>query len=172
MSDVLQAVKIMKETGMLRPGAHGAATTSPNAPARVTDAEVIENPQTVRPKVEVPIVATNPIVEGVKKYVPIFLSRAKRNHDVEDMAGFLLDELNDEIVPLICANYRPGGLSLTPEFVLQNLIEKSQDPNEVNKIFAFAPELAPYRPWVEAVIASAVKELTEPDAAPENSPVG
>lgn len=121
--------------------------------------------QPVKPSEAVPV-ATNPLVESARAYVPIFLKWAKRNEDPDVAADFLIDELSSEIVPAICANYHPMGMNLSADVVYQQLIDRSQKPEEVEAVFAFAPELAPHREWVLSVIREAVKSLTT-----EESPV-
>ena len=165
MSDILQAVKVMKETGLMQRGGNGAPTQNPPTPAPVPT-------QIIPVKTVLEPIPVNPIAEGLKKYTPIFLSWAKRDEDPDNAASFLVDELHAEIVPLIVANYRPGGVSLNEGFVLQYLVDKAGDENEVEKIFLYVPELASYKEWVRRVVSRAVYELTtapEEDAEAEES---
>lgn len=160
MGDVLQALKLVKEGGLMP--RLGQPPQAPALPAPRRDAPT---PITPTRKVEDVMPEQNPILDKLKTYVPIFAGWAKRNSDIEDAAMFLLDEIQEEIVPLICANYRLVGLFFNPgaEAVLQNLVDRSQKPEELQKIFEFAPELSLHKEWCVKVIAQAVKELTTPE---------
>lgn len=110
-----------------------------------------------------------PIIEKAQSYVPQLVAWASRGKDIEDAAIFVLDEVEAEIVPLVVANYRPGGIKLGNEFVFGELLKKAQDPAQVEAIFTVVPALAPYKEWFTRVIAKAVEIETE---APVEEPNG
>ena len=107
-----------------------------------------------------------PIIDKARSYVPQLVSWASRGKNVEDAADFVLDELDAEIVPLLVANFKPGGMTLSADFVFNELIKRGQDPAQVEAIFTHAPELAPYKEWFTRVIAKAVEFATTQDEAP------
>lgn len=165
LSDLLQAAKILKENGALERLRPAAPAPAPVANPR---AAIVREPAP-KPK-EPETVTTNPIVEGIKKYIPIFVGWAQRGEPVDDAGIFLYNEVNAEIAPLIVKHYRPGGLTLTTEYVIQYLVNASQKPEEVERIYTYVPELAPYRDWVAQVVTKAVQEFTSPDPEASSEP--
>lgn len=161
MSDLKDALEAGKALGLLQPRGPrvlNAPTPAPGAPKTALPAPA--------PAPEAPV---NPIIEEVKKYVPIFLKWAKRGESVQVAADFLVAELQEEIVPLIIANYKIPGITLTETMVLQNLIDRSAKPEEVAAILTFAPDLAPYKEWVEKVVKASVDLLLAPPEKEEQA---
>lgn len=108
-----------------------------------------------------------PIIEKAQSYVPQLVAWASRGKDIEDAAYFILDELEAEIVPALVKNFRPGGMTLSPEYVFGELLKRAQDPAQVEAIFVAAPALAPYKEWFIRVINRAVEIETTPEAPAE-----
>lgn len=174
LSEVLEAVKAGKELGFFDRHRQQPSLPAPGRIASPVAAPIICNPP------EAVMSKPDPIMEKVNGYLPILTAWAKRGEEVADAADFVVTEVVNEIVPVIVENYRPGGLRLNAETILSHLIEKAKDPAEVEKIYAFAPGLMAYRPWVEAVVSEAVRIIEAPsepeppaDLAPEEvNPVG
>jgi hypothetical protein len=176
MSELSQAVKVAGDMGLLNRRGAGApqeakpsAAISPGVQPRgvmghsTVPPAITHNPVPTENK---PVEEKNPIIEGVREYVPTFVKWARRAEEIEVASDFLVGELTSEIIPLIVKHYRPGGLTLSQDFVLQKLVDYSQDPKEVEKIYDFAPELSEFKPWVNAVIAESVKQITTVEAEP------
>lgn len=164
MGEIAQAVKVASEMGLLNRGQRGPAPAPRQAPPpqNLAAGTVVLNPEPPTP-IEEPESPMRPVIDKLKSYVPTFISWAKRDKPVEDAADFLIDELDNEIVPLIVKHYKPGGvITLTREVVWGDLLSKAKDPNQVIAIFSAVPELGAYRSWVERVIAEAVKVAEAP----------
>lgn len=173
MSEVSQAVELFTKVAPMIEARRQGRVAPPRpaaspAPMVAGGAIVTPSPE-LAPEVE-PESPMKPIIEKAESYVPTLTSWAARGKDIEDAADFVLDEIEAEIVPLIVKNYRPGGITLTGDFVFNQLIAKAQDPAQVEAIFVVVPALAPYKEWFTRVIAKAVEFATTPEEA--STPVG
>lgn len=177
ISQIGEAVKVWKDMQVGTAARHRGALPAPApkpappgaaAPAGggVAASNVVTNPPNVQ---EDPPVSSNPIIDAVQGYVPIFVNWAVRGQDVEVAADFLVAELEESLVPLIVANYKPGGLTLSESVVWDQILARAQNPKEVEGIFAVVPQLAPYRLWVEAVVKRAV-EIATADSEQQERP--
>ena len=104
-----------------------------------------------------------PIIEKAQSYIPQLVAWASRGKDIDDAAYFVLDEIEAEIVPALVKNFRPGGMTLSPEYVFGELLKRAQDPAQVEAIFVAAPALVPYKEWFIRVINRAVEIETTPE---------
>jgi len=168
VGELSQAVELFgKVSPMLeaRRRANPAPATRP-ANLAASGAIVMPSPEP-EPEPEDPM---KPINDKIQSYIPGLTAWAARGKDIEDAADFVLDEVEAEIVPLIVKHYRPGGITLTKDFIFGQLLEKANDPAQVEAIFAFAPALAPYKEWFARVIAKAVEFATDQEDAPDVAP--
>jgi len=169
LSELGDAVKIAKELGIMR---------TPHMPQPGTvmiprpQDTAVNPPAFEAPKEDemTPNKDSNSIAESIQKYIPIFEGWAKRNYDPGEASIFLVDELDNEIVPAIQSYYgKTFGMPPSVDTIYSNLIEKSKEPVEIEKIFQFAPALAPYREWCGRVIVEAVAVLTNPVTESEST---
>lgn len=150
LGDLTEAMEVAKKVGFfdrrpgLQPAPPAAALPDPRAAAQ-------------RPR---PVAPTDPISKAVYPYLPLFVAWARDDKPVEDAAKFLLDRLDDDIVPTIM-----NVLDFTEGETWEKLTESAGTPELIAKVFVLYPALAPHREWVEAVIARAV-ELDVYDVAP------
>jgi hypothetical protein len=167
MGEVAQAVELFGKLGPMiaarrqvqgpRPATSPAV--APEVPPNYAAGSVIVNPEAA-PEQESPM---KPVIDKVQSYIPQLLAWAQRGKDVEAVAEFVLDEVDNEIVPLIVRHYRPGGITLNNDLVFEQLLAKTQDPAQIAAIFTVAPALVPYREWFERVIAKAYEYATTQD---------
>lgn len=136
-------------------------------------------PGAVTPGSPIVINKEPPMLPGISKilfYVPKFQEAASKNESHEKWAEFLLTILDTDVVPDLVSAY--GGFlrnnvanGETKEDVAMGLIsDAGKDAHKIEKIFVYAPVLAPYRDWVLAVVSKAV-DLYEngPTDEPETS---
>lgn len=172
IGEVNQAVELFNKVGPLIAARRGQAPprqpqpTTP-APANYATGVVVPAGEVQPTETESPM---KPVIDKAKSYVPQLIAWAQRGKDVDDAADFVLDEVENEIIPLITSNYRPGGIVLSRDVVWNQLLSKAQDPSQVAALFTVVPELVPYRKWFEAVLTAAVAFALDPDGEQEPAP--
>lgn len=133
------------------------ANRLPGAPAGAIPAA----PRLSNPPTKEPAAVSNPILDKVRPYVPIFLAKAKAGADPADAAALLCAAIDNDIMPAVLDTY-----PVSEDLAYGQLIEGAKDPAKVEQIYQFAPELGAYRDWVAKVVLKAI-ELYETDAQPE-----
>lgn len=174
MGELAQAVELFSKVSPLiaakQAARAGVVPANPKLAAPVptnmaTGAVAVPTPDA--PAMEAEPDHMKPIIDKAQSYVPQLVAWASRGKDVEDAADFILDEIENEIVPLLVANFKPGGMTLSPAFVFGELVKRGQDPAQVEAIFTHAPALVPYKEWFTRVIAKAVEFAHADDETPE-----
>jgi len=112
------------------------------------------------PPSEVP--AVNPLIEALRPYLAIFKAKAEKNADKERAANFLLDELDESVIPLIKLHV-PLAAMASDAAVMESLISRAKDPAQVETLFSACPELVPHKEWIVSVIAQAVAIAETPN---------
>lgn len=151
MSEIKDALPILKEIL----AAKNPQRAGIQAPPRVLTATATPTPTSEAPTV-------NALIEALKPYITIFKAKAEKNIDKERAAQFLLDELDDSVIPLI-KKHVPLAAMATDDAVMDSLVSRAKDPLEVENLFTACPELAPFKEWIVAVIAEAVRILETPN---------
>lgn len=165
MDEVSRAVELFtKVSPMIEARRRSAPVALPNpatVPANLAGGAVtVPTPQ---PAEEAEADPMKPIIEKAQSYVPQLVAWASRGKDIDDAAYFVLDEIEAEIVPALVKNFRPGGMTLSHEYVFGELLKRAQDPAQVEAIFVAAPALVPYKEWFVRVINRAVEIETTPE---------
>lgn len=147
ISEIKEGVSLFSQLSELA-AKKRAARGGPTPPAAAP--KPIDNP----PAKEEPPTVSNPIVDVVRTYIPILVRKAERQDPVDEVAEFLLAELESDVIPLI---KRQHPLA-TEDYIWRELLAGAKDPAKVEEIFGFAPELKAHAEWVQAVIAEAVRQ--------------
>lgn len=157
MSEVKEALKLLME-------ARGAVKPS-MIPQQPRSARVLNtsNMPIVSPKEPVPVKQYSPAVNKILFYIPKFEEAAAVGASPEKWASFLVDILDNEVIPELVIQYH--GFA-DEDGIWERLISSAQDEEKINKIFEVAPSLDAYRPWVLSVILAAIAQVSE-DEVPE-----
>lgn len=155
MSEIKDALPILKEILAAKAPQRAGLVPAPARPA----AQITNTPT---PEAT----AVNPLIEALKPYLAIFKSKAEKNADKERAAQFLLDELDETVIPLIKTHVPIAALA-SDAAVMDSLLSRAKDPAQVEALFTACPELVPHREWITAVIAQAVVILETPEASDE-----
>lgn len=150
----IQTMSRMSPGAVPRPGGPAA----PMVPTVVTPGAVIQPPPQERRSMDATTCS-------ILFYVPKFVEAAKAGENVTQWGEYLYTVLETDIVPLLVKKY--NGF-INDEGVWERLLEAAEKPEEVEKIYTYAPELIPYKKWVSSVIASAY-EFAQPHEEPEPS---
>lgn len=172
LSELSQAVKTAKDLGLLGRGSAINAPAIQHSPEEVSrptftpagGAFVLQSPEpSPAPIKEKPMPKTDDPVESVlKRHLPIFVQWGRGRRDVERTADYLIEVVEDELIPAIKSKMPLA----TDEAVWAKLLEFAKMPSEVEKVFVLVPDLGPCADWARAVIAEAVKQLETPAEVP------
>jgi hypothetical protein len=166
--ELLELAPVLKEQfGKSLPGGNispGALTPTPAAPARrffARNPEPTENGK------------KHPLWDAIAPHIPEFEEAARTNQPAAKWADYFLELLEEKIMPvllpLVQEEYKSAPLTITEDTIYDNLIDRASKPEEVAKLFEWAPALAPYESWVRAVIEEAVRLETSEESLPEPS---
>lgn len=100
-----------------------------------------------------------PLQKKLSVYMPRFIEAAQSNEAIDPLANYLISILDTDMVPWFAKQYP----LVTEDTAWDWLINAGKSAEQTDKIFAFAPELAPYKSWVTQVIAQAVEILEKSD---------
>jgi hypothetical protein len=160
LKDAKEALElVMAARKQLPPPSAPRAAAAPGQPQPAAAPRVVQNPPNIKETEPV----SNPILDTIRSYVPILVRKAENQEDPKDVAEFVAAELETTIVKVVIANYKPGGITLDQQTIIDQVIGAAKDPLRVEQVYGFAPELAPYREWVALVVAATVAELEAPD---------
>ncbi len=120
---------------------------------------------------EVPMGTMDPLSQKIIDLVPKFVGAAKASAPVPQWGAYLLDMFDTEILPVLLpvlqAKYK--ALVKDEDDVYDIVLRLGKDAGERENVFKQIPPLAPYRPWVNAVIDHAIM-LAESPEVEENAP--
>jgi hypothetical protein len=165
-----------KELHQLRPAggrptaALPAAPAAPAAPAQpAIDAPIKVNlpgaaaEAAAQPAKESSNVPT-PLIEGLKLHLDVVRQKAEAGADVSETADWLIDQLYDFAVPLVRQHLALAKFA-SDHGIVEQLVNRASDPEQLTQALAHAPELVKHRPWIEQVIASTAKKLAPEPAS-------
>lgn len=151
ISEIKEGVSLFQQLTEIAAKKKAVGAVPPAAAPRPAIPPAAAAPKLANPPPETPM-ANSALLETVKFYVPIFVHKAERNDDPADAAQFLLDEIDSDIMPELLKAY-----PITSGIAYSQLIAGAKDAAKLEQIYAFAPELAPYRDWVKQVIDKAIE---------------
>lgn len=169
MAQLQDALKAAKEMGILDPARVRERLSAPQRipqPGAAPMPTVVINPLPVEiPKVE------SPVMLALRPYITIFTQKAEQQVPVDDAADFLVAEVWSSIVPLIKKTV-PMAKFVSEDLIVDNLVNQAGSAEQLENIFAYAPELLAHREWVLQVVAKAITNLNsngdQPDGALPN----
>lgn len=114
----------------------------------------------------------DPLMQKIISLVPKFVEAARSNQPIPQWGAYLLEVFEVEILPLavpvVQAKYKL--VHVDEDMVYDGVIENAKNPAECEEVFKQIPPLAPYREWVNKVIAEAVR-LAEIETPVDGSPL-
>lgn len=166
VSEIMEALKALNATKQvaLPPG----STVQPPRLAPQTrimstgGTPILERPS-APPLKEEKVVNQDPIYRKLAPHIPQFVEAATDNAPPEKWASYLVEVLDTQIVPMLVKQYSMFGVD--EDDIWEKLLTAAESQDTINKIYEFAPELAPYADWVNAVIAASVASFNEEPAA-------
>lgn len=162
VSELMEALKVMGTLRGLGPeGGVPKLSNYPQPPRTVvTNAPTLVGTGSVRmiktPEAK-PLMTES--VEKIMFYLPRFVEAARAGRTPDQTASYLIEVLNMEIVPALVRQYAPFA---TDDVIWDKLIAAASDPEETQKIYAFAPDLKEHEAWVTDVLNAAVVLIAEP----------
>lgn len=163
--EIVEGLKDAKDMGiidkLLSPMNKKPAPQRPQPPAPVRTEVRVALPHAA-PEASVPAPMENPLYVALKPYVAILVSKAENSVTPEAAGDYIVDEFYETVVPLIKKHVAMAKF-MSDEGIAEYAVGAAQDAEQIEKLYAFAPELVPHREWVSAAIAQAVKTVTEPE---------
>lgn len=160
ISEIKEGVSLFAQVSELAAKKKAARVPlSAPTPAAAPQLAPVPNP----PPGKEPVNVSNPIVDVVRTYIPILVRKAEAKAPIDEVAEFLLAELESDVIPVIRRVYPVA----TEDYIWSELLGNAKNPEKVSQIFGFAPELAPYDGWIREVIAEAVRRQEAGDTETE-----
>ncbi len=152
--EVKEGLKDAKDLGIFDRLAAGIRR--PQAPRSNPPATPAPGVTVALPTKEPAPVLEDPMTQALRPYAVIFANKAATGAAPEEAAGYLVDEFYDSVIPLIRKHVAMSKF-MSEAGIVEYACGSAQDPEQVEKLYVFAPELAAHREWVGLVITEAVK---------------
>lgn len=166
--EIVEGLKDVKDLGIMEKlgaGLMAARQPGKTAPAPTPAPQVrVALPQPPAPEVPPAMPEPSPLEVSLKPFAAILATKAESGVDPKEAAAYVHDEFYETVIPLVKKHVFAARF-MSDAGMVEYACGAAQDAEQVEKLFAFAPELAAHREWTLAVIAEAVRLATSPEEA-------